>query len=322
MKDTHEKLLYIAYNLVNQNQIITTDAIKQILELMPEESFDPEKELPWLTANGFLHHQSENTFTFTDPGKKEAFRINQARMKDDFNRLINRATSSLAYLDFCEELYGYRMYLFNMMDQAQLDYLFNSISISTSDTILDLGCGAGNILDHLIKQYGCRGIGIDQLNQAIIKKTSQLIKYLDGNIDTLSDYHITPDITLSIDSLYFSNDLDRLIMSLRSIKNNRLYLYYSQYIFDETEKDRTSLECDQTRIARLLQKNAIPYQTVDYSANEHALYENGLKILPKYKKTFESESLHDLYVAKLTEYKGGKDLYDKGLASRYLYIVE
>ena len=61
-------------------------------------------------------------------------------IKNEFNDLIDNATSSEAYLDYCTELYGYRMYLFNMMDKFQLDYLFNNISISKNDSILDLGC--------------------------------------------------------------------------------------------------------------------------------------------------------------------------------------
>lgn len=322
MKDSQEIFLYIAYNLANQNQVITIDAIKRNLEWMLCEKFDPATEIAWLITNGFLSGGHENIFTLTVLGQAEAWRINQIRMKADFNRLINRATDSRAYLNFCEEIYGYRMYLFNMMDKTQLDYLFNAVSIVKSDIILDLGCGTGNILNHLVKQYGCRGIGIDQLDQKIIQKSSPLISYIDGNIDEIPENVIKSDITLAVDSLYFSNDLAGLIDLLRSIKNNRLYLYYSQYIFDETVKERAILHYDLTRLAQVLQVKAIPYQTVDYSANERALYEKSLQVLPKYQKAFIDEGNQDLFEMKLKEYASGKELYDKGLASRYLYITE
>ena len=58
--------------------------------------------------------------------------------KDEFDNRIGRLTKSKAYLDYCEEVYGYRIYLFNMMDQEQLDYLFHAIPLSTSDTILEI----------------------------------------------------------------------------------------------------------------------------------------------------------------------------------------
>ncbi len=96
----------------------------------------------------------------------------------------------------------------------------------------------------------------------------------------------------------------------------------SQYIFDETKKDETLLDSDHTTLARILQKNEVPYRTVEYSANEHALYENALKMLPKYKAALATEGNSKLYEAKLRENRSGKEIYDKGLASRYLYIVD
>jgi hypothetical protein len=48
--------------------------------------------------------------TIPDPAKN---------FKDEFDNRIGRLTKSKAYLDYCEEVYGYRIYLFNMMDQEQ-----------------------------------------------------------------------------------------------------------------------------------------------------------------------------------------------------------
>ncbi len=324
IKEPHETLLYIAYNLANQNQIITMSAICQSLKLMLREDCDLENELTWLIENGFLLMNSQREFSLSEIGKKEALQINKMRARKDFNRLINNAVNSTAFLDYCEEIYGYRLYLFNMMDKQQLDYLFNTVTVSHRDTVLDLGCGSGCILDGLVKKYDCQGIGIDQLNESTVKKCSPGISYIDGDLDSLLDYHVTPTLTLAVDSLYFSNDLDRLIRLLKGIENenNCLYLYYSQYIFDETKKEEMLLESDHTRLADSLLKNEMPYRVVDYSANEHALYENALKVLPKYKAALAGEGNSELYESKLREYRSGKEMYDKGLASRYLYIVK
>jgi len=322
MKELYETLLYIAYNLANQNQAITIEAIQQTLEWMLVEGFDLTREMSGLIAEGFLAEGSGKQYLLTDTGQKEAFRINKIRSREDFNRLMGSATASRAYLDYCEEIYGYRMYFFNMMDKAQLDYLFNAIPISSVDTILDIGCGAGSILSTLVRKYTCHGIGIDQLNEALVAKCSGGIAYIDGDLDDLPDYHINPTITLAVDSLYFSNDLDKIIKHLFSFLNNRLYLYYSQYIFSENLKDEALLQPGNTKLAAALQRNGIPYRTVDYSSNEHALYENALKILPRYKQALADEGNGDLYESKIREYQSGKEMYDKGLASRYLYIVE
>lgn len=243
-------------------------------------------------------------------------------VRDEFSEKIGRLTKSSAYLDYCEEVYGYRIYLFNMMDKKQIDFVLNSIPMSTEDTVLDLGCGCGSILNLLVNKYGCRGIGIDQLNSDVLERTGREITYINGDIDKLSHYNLKPTITLSIDSLYFSKDLDMLVRQLKSLENNKMYLFYSQYIFDEILGEKSILHSHNTKIAEVLNKNHIPFKTIDYSENECLLYENSLKALKKYKKAFEDEGNSDLFEQKLKEDILGKELYEKNLASRYLYIID
>lgn len=321
MDDIHETLLYIAYNLENQGQLITIDAMAQTLELTQSRKLHVQKEITWLITNGFLLKKSETEFSLTETGKNEAFKINKIKTKEDFNRMIGRSAASESYLDYCEEVYGYRMYLFNMMDKEQLDYVFNTITICKSYTVLDLGCGIGSILNNIVKKYECNGVGIDQVNEAAVKTCSKTISYIEGDMDNLADYNLKPDITLSVDSLYFSSDPDGLIKKLNGIKNNRMYLFYSQYILDETTKDKTVLHYDNTKIAGILQNNEMEYRVVNYSENEYSLYTNALKVLPKYKIALAREGNSELYEFKLKENRIGKDMYEKCLASRYLYIV-
>lgn len=243
-------------------------------------------------------------------------------VKNEFSNKIGRLTKSIAYLDYCEEVYGYRMYLFNMMDKQQLDFVFNSIPLSAGDTLLDLGCGAGSVLAKLAEKYGCRGIGIDLLDDAIVKANCRNSTYIDGDIETFTVYGIKPTVTLSIDSLYFGADIDNLLRNLHQVENNKCYLFYSQYIFDETAADKSVLKSDRTVLAQVLDKNQIPYKTVDYSDNERNLYENSLRVLQKQKAAFVSEGNADLFENKWNEDSFGKELYDKGLARRYMYIID
>jgi len=251
--------------------------------------------------------------------EKQSAQISRESINEEFSNKIGRLTKSKAYLDFCEEVYGYRTYLFNMMDKEQLDFIMNSVPLSSDDTLLDLGCGSGSILKLLVEKYGCRGIGIDQLKSDVTGRNG--ITYINGDIDHISDYHLTPTVTSSIDSLYFSKDLDHLLRQLYDFDGNRMYLFYSQYLFDETAGDRSILRGEHTKVADILNKYEISYETIDYSENERLLYEKSLTALKKLEKAFEEEGNSDLYENKLKEDTMGKHLYDKGLASRYLYIV-
>lgn len=240
-------------------------------------------------------------------------------VKQEFETKISRLTKSDAYLDVCKEVSGYRMYLFNMMDKEQLDYVFSSITLSPQDTVLDLGCGFGSILKTLVKQSGCRGIGVDQLSHDIVEMDTA--KYLNGDIDDFESFHLCPTVTLSVDSIYFSRDPQALLRALCQIPNNRVYLFYSQYLFEEQTSDKRLLQADRTRVGEILNRLNISYETIEYSNNERMLYENSLHALNKRKEIFVREGNLDLYEEKLKEQQLGKQLYDAGNASRYLYII-
>lgn len=314
-------ILHVVFNLENQKQKISVDLLRQKLIWEADKSVILESKIRSLIEKGYLLKEN-NSLLLTNKGRIEATGISKAMVKDEFSKKIDRLTRSSAYLDFCEEVYGYRVYLFNMMDKQQLDFVLGSIPLSADDTILDLGCGSGSTLNLLVKKYGCRGIGIDQLDDDILDRPSMAITYINGDIDRISDYSLKPTVTLSIDSLYFSKDLDKLVQQLNSIENNKMYLFYSQYIFDEVFGDKSILHSHNTKIADVLNKNNISFRTIDYGENERLLYENSLIVLKKYKKAFEDEENLDLYEQKLKEVMMGLELYDNNLASRYLYIID
>jgi hypothetical protein len=92
--------------------------------------------------------------------------------------------------------------------------------------------------------------------------------------------------------------------------------------FDASKKDGRLLDGGHTRLAGILQKQKLTYKVIDYSANEYALYERALQVLPKYKEAPTAEGNSDLYEKYLRESISGKEMYDQGRASRHLYIVE
>jgi len=240
---------------------------------------------------------------------------------NEFVDKIARLSRSETYLDFCQEAYGYRLPLFNMMDQEQFDFLFSEMKCSDADVILDLGCGSGSVLRYVTEKFGCKGVGIDLLSRELLPPDSETIHYISGDIDCFSELFVKPSITLCIDSLYFSNDLGKLLSQIHSLQYNRAFLFYSQYIFEENPADRTILQADHTVLAGILRQQNIPYRAVDFSGNERALYPAALSALEKRKDEFRLEGNADLYEKILRDNLLGKQLYDTGRASRYLYIL-
>lgn len=321
MTDQLDTVLYVIASLQNQGQVITRDALLQPLNLLGRDTESLEDELRVLVSRGLLRSAQNGEYLLSESGQSAAAAVFKSKVREEFSETMNRASNSGAYLDFCAQVYGYRMPLFNMMDKEQLDYVFDLIPVSAGDTILDIGCGTGGILNHLVEKYGCRGIGIDQVETPRVAGNG-VLSFIRADIDCIMEYGLTPSITIAVDSLYFSADLDTLLRNLTRIPHNRLYLFYSQYIMDSGKKDERLLQPGGTRVGAVLYQAGIPCKTIDFSKNERRLYEAGLDFLPQYRDSFEAEGNIGLYETKLKEYTTGKTLYDQGLASRHLYIVE
>lgn len=239
---------------------------------------------------------------------------------NEFEEKIARLSRSEAYLDFCQEVYGYRLPLFNMMDREQFDFLFSEMKCSAANVILDLGCGSGSVLQYVTDKFGCKGVGIDLLSRELLPPDGEIVRYISGDFDRFCKLVVKPSITLCIDSLYFSKDLGKLLSQIHSLQNNRAFLFYSQYIFEENPSGRTILQVDHTVLAEQLKRQNISYRAVDFSENERVFYPVALSTLEKQRDKFRLEGNSDLYEKLLTDNLLGKELYDTGCASRYLYI--
>ena len=242
--------------------------------------------------------------------------------KGEFDIKIGRLTRSRAYLNYCEEVYGYRMYLFNMTDKEQIDYLMEAVSVSERDTVLDLGCGSGSLLNLLAARYGCRVVGIDRLDEHVIGRSGNKFTYIRDDMERIFDYGVEPSVTLCVDSLYFCANPEKLIRELTRSEKNRIYIFHSEYLFDEAAADRSLLQSTKTAVGKILNDLGIPYRTIDYSENERRLYETSLKMLEKLQGAFAVEGNTDLFEQKLREDTMGQELYVKNLAARYLYIMD
>ncbi|MEI6831352.1 MAG: methionine biosynthesis protein MetW [Candidatus Omnitrophota bacterium] len=66
----------------------------------------------------------------------------------------------------------------------QLDHLVILDLIKAQTTVLDLGCGAGDLLYLLIKEKGARAQGIEIDDQAIYKCVAKGLNVFHGDIDT------------------------------------------------------------------------------------------------------------------------------------------
>lgn len=317
MDEHSETLLHILSSLKSEMHTVTVQTVKSSMA-WAAAGIDYDSTIDGLVKNGYVAHAGQDCLALTQKGILEAAQIRDKKVQQEFDYLIDRCTQSSAYLDFCEELYGYRLYLFNMLDKRQLDDLFASLRLSPEDTVLDMGCGTAALLNRISQRYGCKGTGVDRLKQEIVNRVSPAIDYRQTDMDEVLAFDVSA--VLFVDSLYFSRDMSRLLSRLKG-SGAKAYMYYSTYLFEETG-DYASLRADQTPLAKALSKLGLAYKTADYSEAELLLYRRGVKLLDKYKTRFAEQGIGDIYERRFEEYGFGAQLYDKGRASRYLYTVE
>ena len=240
---------------------------------------------------------------------------------NEFEHKIGKLARSETYLDFCEEVYGYRLALFNMMDREQIDSLAAMLALTAADTVLDLGCRSGALLNHLAQRSGCRGIGIDLLDRDLFCSESEQVNYLQADMTAVSQFKLQPTVTLCVDSLYFIRQVDDLLRYLYRLPGNRMFLFYSQYILKPGE-GQCRLKPDGTDLAEALKRTGISYTTIDFSRNEQMLYDRALNAAERLKPAFEREGNLELLEQKMQEDLLGKQLYEQGCASRFLYVIQ
>ncbi len=317
MDNQSETVLHIIGSITGQNQSVTRQAVKSSMAWAAAGS-DFNTVLNQLVMGGYVSAAGFEGLTLTQKGKLEAERIRDKKIQQEFDGLIARCTQSSAYLDFCEELYGYRLYLFNMMDKRQLDDLFASLSLTPHDKVLDMGCGTGSLLNRIVQEFGCWGTGVDRLDSGIVNRISPLIEYRQTDMDSVLDFNASA--VLFVDSLYFSRDIKSLLGRLKG-SGVKAYMYYSAYLFQETD-DRALLCKNKTQLAQALNALGFAYKVTDYSENEQMLYKKGIKLLKTYEARFAADGIQEIYERRMSEYEFGTELYEQGRAARFLYIVE
>jgi len=194
------------------------------------------------------------------------------------------------------------------------------LALTASDVVLDLGCGSGSMLNLLVQRSACRGIGIDLLDRSLFLNTCDSVSYIEADMTEIWQFNLQPTVTLCVDSLYFIQQSDDLLRYLYGIPGNRMFLFYSQYLFEPGES-KNRLSADGTILAKTLRRNGIPYMAVDFSANEQRLYNRAIMALERLQSAFEREGNLDLLEQKKREDLLGKQLYEEGRASRFLYVI-
>lgn len=244
-----------------------------------------------------------------------------------FSKMYSTSSQSAAYSKFCQRVYGRDLCQANMLDEEQLQKLLSELNLNSSHSVLDLGCGIGQITEFIHNTTKAKIHGIDfafgAVNTANERvKDNPSISFTVGNLDKLESVISEKyDAIIMIDTLYFVKDLPSFIITLKKFlnPNGKLALFYSS----KKSKDDTinDLLPENRELGLALKAAGFQFTSVDFTDNEKKIWEQSLVVANELKEEFLKEKNLGFYKGRIAEATKNVQWQKDGLMTRYFYTA-
>ncbi len=246
----------------------------------------------------------------------------------DSGEWLAQASRSPAYAELCRRVYGTGLLHLNMADAEQIEALVAQLRLAAGDRALDLGCGLGTLTEHIADRTAAHVTGVDFASAAIALATERTagkrerLAFVAGDLNDVRLPAGSFEVVYAIDTLYFARDLAQVVADLVRLvaPGGRLVAFYSQ---KKTPADAPEiLDARGTRLATVLAKLGLPFETRDFSASEHEIWRRSLAAATDLETAFAAEGNLALWRTRDAEARDLLAVYDAGAMRRYLYTVE
>ena len=275
-----------------------------------------------------LVKKETNSYFLSELGKKTGRKFRSERMSKGYDNLLSRTETSQAYSMFCERVFGKDLSQFNVLDMEQLNTLIEKLELKPSEVALDIGCGNGKIAEYISDLIGAKMVGLDFAAE-VIKKAQQRtvdkkdrLTYMVGNMDELSFEDGSFDAIISIDTLYFVENIDATIRKLKTLlkPTGRLAIFYDQSC--EPDEPRDVLLPENTKIGVALRNNGLAFETIDYTANSRGIWVREIEAAEELKELFAKEGNVDIYEDRTRDTRRTLEKVENGRQVRHFYLAK
>lgn len=280
-----------------------------------------------LVGKGFLS-VTDGEYSLTETGKaaRKIVELANPLWMYEYNNFFDSAKKSNAHALFCERVYGKNLCQHGLADVFQLSKLLEVLRLTESDHVLDLGCGNGFITEFLQDQTQASFEGIDISEEAIEQarartaKTNRRLTFSVGNMNQLEINPQTFGAAVSIDTLYYVDNLEETLKQLIPIlkPEGQMGLFFTEWI--NNVEDKARLLPENTSLAVLLKKYNLRFTTLDLTEHEAAHWRKKVDVLEQLRFEFEKEGNLGLYNYRYSEAIRYAD-WDLSKRSRYLYHI-
>ena len=269
---------------------------------------------------------SGGVFALTEKGNaaRKAVETENPLWLYEYDNFFDAATESAAHALFCEKVYGVNLSQHGLADVFQLNKLLEVLRLSADERVLDLGCGNGFITEYLQSETGAFFHGVDisaeAIRQAQSRTQNKRLTFSVGNMNRLQFEPRVFDCAVSIDTLYYVDNLEETLKQIVSIlkPEGRIGIFYTQWI--NKLADRENLLPENTDLAKILEKCDLKFSALDFTGNEAEHWRKKVEVLEELKPRFEREGNLNLYNYRYTEAARYAN-WDLAKRSRHLYHI-
>jgi 2-polyprenyl-3-methyl-5-hydroxy-6-metoxy-1,4-benzoquinol methylase len=245
----------------------------------------------------------------------------------DFDKMLQKLVESQVYGEFCEKVYGRNLCQLNVLDEDQLQAMLAELNITSSDRVLDLGCGVGKLSEYISFSTGAHVTGIDYAKKTVamakertISQKNQL-EYKIFDLNKLSTRLGSFDYVLALDTLYFVDDLEDSILAIKKIlkPGGKFVTFYSCKVIGSS--DYRQMDPIANDLGAALTKCGFEFKTWNFTDNQERIWRTCIEVSTELKEKFEDEGNIDIYASRLAEGQRHLKTIEKKRAARFMYLA-
>ena len=279
-----------------------------------------------------LVQKSGEKWSLTDDGLPlgESYRAERVDMYwYYYQKFYTAAHASAAHSELCRRVFGQDLTQEGQTDMASLNFALDQLPLGSGRTLLDLGCGAGVIAEHISDVTESSVVGIDYTPSAIAaantrtsEKRSRLTFKTD-NFNTMQPSVGEFDAILSMDTLYWASDLTSVldVLAKSLVSGGRMALFMNHFLSDGGQA--TELQSDNSPLGRAVESLGLTSRVYDFTANLGAFWERTYAAALALREQFDGEG--NGFIAESLIRESEEDFLPhiyEGRFARYLFLID
>jgi ubiquinone/menaquinone biosynthesis C-methylase UbiE len=246
-----------------------------------------------------------------------------------YNAFYEAVEKSKTYAAYCTQAFGRDFSQQGFSNMEQMEFMLEKICLQPNKKVLDIGCGNGKMVEYISSAFGVTGYGFDISGAAIEaanRRTAgkENLSFLEGSINDIRYEEQSFDAVLSVDTLYFADDLHKTLREiLRWVKPGGYFAaFFSEFRFSKDDPS-SKLTPHGTGLAKALKEEQIPYDVYDFTKSHYDVMRRKKKVLSGMKQAFEAEGTGILYDNAYTESIDEDMSYEEfqKFSARFLYVI-